>query len=267
MKKYIILSIMLLIVSFDGFAQKYGRAAGLRIGNRATVGLTIQQRVLPQTTIEGLLTLGVRDREVAATALVEYHKPFFGKKAKSFNGYIGAGGHVGAVPGDGAFSGLDAIMGVEYKLPLLPLLISADIKPRVNIGHAKTFQFQTGLSARYVFVTERALKRKRGKNKGKGNNKGFSPIKKKKGTVKQRRPTASTNSKGSSSSSKTTTTSTKKKGTVKVRRNTPSNQSSTKTKTTTTTKKRPAAKTRRTPVPKDTNKDGNNNKGKGESWD
>ena len=58
-------------------AQRYRTAAGIRIGSEQ-VGFTIQQRILPKTTLEGLLMVG--SREVTGTVLAEQHFPMLGKR-------------------------------------------------------------------------------------------------------------------------------------------------------------------------------------------
>ena len=130
-------------------AQKYRTAAGLRLG-AGNYGLTIQQKLLERTTLEGLGLVG--NREVSGGLLLEQHFRILGP---SLNYYFGAGGHVGSHKDDGVFSGLDAIAGVEYKIPITRLVLSADFKPSVEFGAGDWARFPTAISVRYIFIKDR----------------------------------------------------------------------------------------------------------------
>lgn len=130
-------------------AQKYRTAAGLRSdGNN--YGLTIQQAVLPKTTLEGLAMLAPRER--SATLLAQRH---FGILGPSLNYYLGAGAHVGRHKDDGAFWGFDGIIGAEYKIAFLPFVLSLDFKPTIEYGSADWNRFPTAFSVRYILVKKR----------------------------------------------------------------------------------------------------------------
>lgn len=130
-------------------AQKYRTAAGVRLGT-GNYGLTVQQKIFEKTTLEGLGL--VRSREVSATLLAERH---FGILGPSLNYYLGAGGHVGTHKDDGAFGGFDVIVGLEYKLPITRLVLSADFKPSVEFGSGDWARFPTAISVRYILIKEK----------------------------------------------------------------------------------------------------------------
>ncbi|UOQ75641.1 hypothetical protein MUN84_13265 [Hymenobacter sp. 5516J-16] len=88
------------LVASSAFAQKYRTAAGLRF-SKNNYGLTVQQKVLEKTTLEGLALVG--SREVSATLLAEQH---FGILGPSLNYYFGAGGHLGNNKDTGGFGAL-----------------------------------------------------------------------------------------------------------------------------------------------------------------
>lgn len=134
-------------------AQKYRTALGPRFESDK-FGLSIQQRLHEKGTIEGILAVG--SNEYSGTALYERHFPLLGKR---FNYYIGAGGHVGNLKDSGMFTGADAILGLEYKVNGLPILLSADLKPAVHINHADWFDLSSGVSVRYVIVKEKKEKK------------------------------------------------------------------------------------------------------------
>ncbi|QNH62026.1 hypothetical protein H4317_18070 [Hymenobacter sediminicola] len=130
-------------------AQKYRTAAGMRL-SPGLYGLTVQQKFLPKATLEGLVLAG--PREVTGTVLAERH---FGILGPSLNYYIGAGGHVGNNKDSGAFGGVDGIVGVEYKIALSRLVISADFKPSVEFNSDDWARFPTAFSLRYILVKEK----------------------------------------------------------------------------------------------------------------
>ncbi|MBX0292656.1 hypothetical protein K3G63_19585 [Hymenobacter sp. HSC-4F20] len=130
-------------------AQKYRTAAGLRLGKN-NYGLTVQQKILDKTTLEGLALVG--SREVSATVLAERH---FGILGPSLNYYFGAGGHLGTHKDNGGFGGLDALAGVEYKVAFTPIVLSLDFKPTVEFNSEDWARFPTAFSVRYIFIKEK----------------------------------------------------------------------------------------------------------------
>ena len=130
-------------------AQKYRTAAGVRSdGNN--YGITIQQLITPKTTLEGLSMLAPRER--SATLLAQRH---FGILGPSLNYYFGAGAHVGSHKDDGSFWGFDGIIGAEYKIAFIPLVISLDFKPTIEYGSADWNRFPTAFSVRYIILKQR----------------------------------------------------------------------------------------------------------------
>ncbi len=174
MIKKVLFTIALLCgVCMAGMAQKYRTAAGVRIESDR-FGVTLQQKLHDQGTLEGIATVGARDYSV--TGLYEWHFPILGKR---FNYYLGAGAHIGNLKDKGVFTGGDGILGVEYKVNGLPFLLSADIKPAFHINHEDWIQLSSGISVRYVLVKEKKEKKSLwpfgkqndGKNKKKNNDK------------------------------------------------------------------------------------------------
>ncbi|ALW83760.1 hypothetical protein AUC43_00745 [Hymenobacter sedentarius] len=130
-------------------AQKYRTAAGFRSGG-SSYGITIQQLVLPSTTLEGLGMLAPRER--SATVLAERH---FGILGPSLNYYLGAGGHYGTNKDDGNFWGFDGIIGAEYKIAFVPVVLSIDFKPTVEFHSSDWNRFPTGFSVRYIILKQK----------------------------------------------------------------------------------------------------------------
>lgn len=135
-------------------AQKYRTAAGVRLESDR-FGVTVQQKIFEKSTLEGIVQVG--SREYSGTVLYEWHRPLLGKR---FNYYLGAGGHVGNLKDSGVFTGVDGMLGVEYKVNGLPFLLSADVKPAVHINHEDWIHLSSGVSIRYVIVKEKVEKKK-----------------------------------------------------------------------------------------------------------
>lgn len=130
-------------------AQKYRTAAGVRSGG-GSYGITLQQLVLPHTTLEGLAMLAPRER--SATLLAERH---FGILGPSLNYYFGAGAHVGNHHDDGNFWGFDGLVGAEYKIAFVPVVLSLDFKPTIEFNSADWNRFPTAFSVRYILIKQR----------------------------------------------------------------------------------------------------------------
>ncbi len=126
--------------------QKYRTAVGLRSGG-GDYGLTVQQLVLPKTTVEGLAMFGPHERTF--TVLAEQH---FGILGPSLNYYFGAGGHYGSHQENGSFGGIDGLIGAEYKIAFLPIVLSIDFKPTIEFGATDWNRFPTAFSVRYVLI-------------------------------------------------------------------------------------------------------------------
>ncbi|MHC2990999.1 hypothetical protein OB13_05145 [Pontibacter sp. HJ8] len=154
MKKYILAALLLVGVATVSQAQKYRTAAGIRLGGDE-FGATLQQKLHEKGTIEGIALIS--SREYSGTALYQWHFPILGKR---FNYYLGAGGHVGNLKDHGMFTGVDGILGIEYKINGLPFLLSADVKPAVHINHEDWVKLATGISIRYVILAEKKEKKK-----------------------------------------------------------------------------------------------------------
>ncbi|MCH8515890.1 MAG: hypothetical protein LAT68_06135 [Cyclobacteriaceae bacterium] len=146
---------------FELQAQRYSTAAGLRFG-ADQYGLSVRQRFLPNTNAEGLFTLN--QREYRGTLLVAHHFPIFGR---GFNFYLGGGGHYGELKDFGATYGVDAQMGVEWKVPATPIIVSAEVKPAYHIQHENWFDLQGAISVHYIILKDTRAQRKKARAKRK----------------------------------------------------------------------------------------------------
>ncbi len=163
MIKHIVPILFVLGIANASFAQSYLTSAGLRLGT--DWGLTLQQRVAEQVTLEGIVQKSFQREEVMVTGLVERHyKLLF----KGMNLYLGAGLHKGWNNQPSTFEnpdgfknpfGISGVGGLE--LTIARLNLSYDFKPAINlVGGERTVYVQSGLSLRYVLISNRDLKKR-----------------------------------------------------------------------------------------------------------
>ncbi len=136
------------------FAQAYGTAIGLRVGDG--IGATIQQQVALHTTVEGILqSSGPTKNDVSLSILGEQHHNIL---FKGFNFYSGGGLYYTWLQQDSNLKvqptnpfGITGIVGLEIKLG--HLVLSTDVKPSIKIaGSGTSFEWHTGFSIRYVIA-------------------------------------------------------------------------------------------------------------------
>lgn len=138
-------SLFIFFLTLNSSAQQYITTAGFRLSD-SHLGLTFQQRILPQATLEGIASFTFK--EARLTALIERHHKIF---SRNFNLYYGAGAHVGGLNKVGAFSGLDGIVGIELSNPIN---ISFDVQPAIHFGHQDVFNIRAALSIRKVLIRD-----------------------------------------------------------------------------------------------------------------
>lgn len=144
-------------------------AIGIRLGGGimgGELGLSLQQRLNTNNYLEAIVGLNKYDYRL--TGFYQYHYPL---AVKGLNLYGGVGAHVGKtrsggiadiidiingdvpdVSGPGIFTGVDAIGGLMYKLPGMPINLSLDVKPAYSFNnHPKPFEIGAGLTVRWTF--------------------------------------------------------------------------------------------------------------------
>jgi hypothetical protein len=87
------------------------------------------------------------------TGLYEIHGDFNG--APGLKWYIGPGAHIGFYDtnhGDGAYAGIDGVLGLDYKFKGAPINMSIDWQPSFEFGDGRGFYGNWGgLGIRYTF--------------------------------------------------------------------------------------------------------------------
>jgi hypothetical protein len=134
-------------IFYSASAQDYKSALGIRLSSNAAVvnnAITFKYFLNEKAAIEGLLSFG---DPIALGALYEIHKPM---NVPGLKWFYGGGGYVG-------FSGVSnlgamGVIGLDYKFTNIPLNLSLDWKPELNIVSDINFEpAAIGFSARFTF--------------------------------------------------------------------------------------------------------------------
>lgn len=126
----------------------YKTAVGIRLSNNDAIvnnSITVKHFFNGTMAIEGLLSFG---DPVAIGALIELHKPI--GTASGLKWFYGGGAYFGF--GSPNNFGAQGILGLDYKIPSLPVNLSLDWKPELNF--VRDFGFEpaaVGFSARFTF--------------------------------------------------------------------------------------------------------------------
>ncbi len=158
MKKLLFSALILLFVGVSTSVKAQGQyksALGIRLGN--TNGITFKTFVNNKDAVEVIGSF--RYDGFGLTGLYEVHGRAF--NSRDFNWFIGGGGHV-YVWGDKrpgfldrnqtTVLGLDGILGLEAYARTIPLAVSLDWKPAINIINYSSFWAdEIALSVRYTF--------------------------------------------------------------------------------------------------------------------
>ena len=130
MKKIIQLIIVLLVFFTSKVsAQDYRFALGIRLSNATPTlnnSITGKYFVTDRNAIEGIVSFGNR---FGVGALLEFHRPF---NVAGLSWFYGAGAYVG-FEDKKTYLGPTGILGLDYKFTNIPLNLSLDWKPELDI--------------------------------------------------------------------------------------------------------------------------------------
>lgn len=150
-KKQILLSLLLttIICSSTLFAQDYKFALGIRLSSASpTISNSVSGKyfINQHDAFEGLVSFGNR---FGIGVLYEKYKPL--AIESGFQWFYGFGGYVGFQGGD-TYLGPTGIVGVDYKFKDVPINLSLDWKPELDlIPKVNLVPDAFGLTARYCF--------------------------------------------------------------------------------------------------------------------
>ena len=132
-------------------AQLYKTTMGVRLDNEQ-FGIGIDQKIYKQLTATA--AFDAWSNEVRATALLRYHLKVIGQRLTI---YPGLGAHTGLYKNEGSYNGFDLLLGAEYKLLLLPVVLSFDFQPSFHSGghHPDWWNLQSVFSIKYVIVRQK----------------------------------------------------------------------------------------------------------------
>jgi hypothetical protein len=145
-------------VSTTASAQDYKSALGVRLSSSAAMvnnSVSFKQFITNKTAIEVLFSFG---DPLALGALLEFHKPL---AASGMSYFYGAGGYISFIKNTNVNTGKTAtdpnfgaqgVIGLDYKFSNVPLNLSLDWKPELNIVSDINFEpAAIGFTARFTF--------------------------------------------------------------------------------------------------------------------
>ena len=157
---FLLVSGLLFVTSVS--AQDYKTALGVRLSSSAPMvnnSISLKHFLNERTAIEALFSFG---DPLALGALVEVHKPFgTDGNASGIKWFYGGGGYLAFVKtydanknknGTDANFGAQGVLGLDYKFVNIPLNLSLDWKPELNLVSDINFEpAAIGFTARFTF--------------------------------------------------------------------------------------------------------------------
>lgn len=148
MKRILFTLLTFLLLTSYLKAQDYKFAAGIRFSNAEPTlsnAVTVKYFLTETSAIEGIVSYGSR---FGIGALLELHRPF---KPQGFGWFYGGGVYVGFADNN-SYVGPTGIIGLDYKFSGIPLNLSLDWKPEIDIvPKIKFVPDAFALSARFAF--------------------------------------------------------------------------------------------------------------------
>lgn len=160
MKKIISASLFLAAIAFTTTvsAQSYKTAVGVRLSSSQAMvnnSISLKHFLNERSAIEALFSFG---DPLAIGALYEVHKPF---SSEGLQWFYGGGGYLGFVKSwnpnknrneTDVNVGAQGVVGLDYKFTNLPLNLSLDWKPELNLVSDINFEpAAVGFTARFTF--------------------------------------------------------------------------------------------------------------------
>ncbi|GAB3522741.1 hypothetical protein [Emticicia fontis] len=159
MRKIFLLSVVLSFLGVRASAQHaYKVGVGVRLNYG--YGLSIKYNMTQKKSVEGIVY--TRWKGINITGLYQIHAPAF--KTAGWRWYYGVGGHIGFWrdgprygnpwfdnPNAYTVIGGDGILGLEYTFKEIPLNLSLDWKPAINlIGYQGLWLDDVAVTARFA---------------------------------------------------------------------------------------------------------------------
>jgi hypothetical protein len=144
----IFLFLFFLLSSQNSDAQIYKNAIGIRLNNTTPIiqsGITYKHFFNHTNAVEAIFSFA---NGTGICGLYEIHQPL---GVENLSLYAGVGGYVGFNHNVSSIGGA-GILGVDYKFQTVPIDISIDWKPELNLTPRAYFEPEAvGFSARFTF--------------------------------------------------------------------------------------------------------------------
>jgi hypothetical protein len=170
MRKIFLLTFIIVALASSCFTAKaqYATAIGARYGIDAGIGANILQFLGDRNQMAGRLIVSVPYGGFRVNADYELHIRNHSENIEitGVGFFLGAGGHLGryktlqyrkddmvAIKKENTFAaGIDGFVGIEWKLPFMPLLLSADFHPFLDLNYDnQPNKWEIGLTLCYLF--------------------------------------------------------------------------------------------------------------------
>jgi hypothetical protein len=158
MKKLIVLASFLTVVVLTASAQSYKTAIGVRLSSSQAMvnnSISLKHFLNERSAIEALFSFG---DPLAIGALYEVHKPF---STEGLQWFYGGGGYLGFVKSYNPNKdknetdvnlGAQGVLGLDYNFANIPLNLSLDWKPELNLVSDINFEpAAIGFTVRFTF--------------------------------------------------------------------------------------------------------------------
>jgi hypothetical protein len=160
MKKVMFLSLFIAAITFTTTlsAQAYKTGIGVRLSSSQAMvnnSISLKHFLNERSAIEALFSFG---DPLAIGALYEVHKPF---STEGLQWFYGGGGYLGFIKSwnpnkqkneTDVNVGAQGVLGLDYKFVNLPLNLSLDWKPELNLVSDINFEpAAIGFTARFTF--------------------------------------------------------------------------------------------------------------------
>lgn len=169
MKKAVLI-LFVFSLSVSGYSQTFEKQIGVRLG--VTPGISGKIIKDDKTAIEGIL--GFRNGGIQLYGLVESYHALIKTNTQHWMMYFGGGGHIGYVNGydrvrrwsnsagyyyeeqriAGPVFGIDGIVGTDYTFRKVPITLSIEFKPFVELQDFRKFKvnfWDFGFGIKYSF--------------------------------------------------------------------------------------------------------------------
>ena len=134
MKKIVLIAVALFVVT-TAFSQNYKTSIGLRTGS--SVGASLKHFINQQDALEAIADVDLIRHDELKIRVGGFYERHYDVNVDGFALYAGAGAsagvHVAGIYSKQFMMSLDLIGGAEYKFNNVPIAISADWTPRIQI--------------------------------------------------------------------------------------------------------------------------------------